>query len=712
MPTLPWHMLEPDTKLGWALRWARTGFPILPLTTQNKPLTQHGKNDATLDESQIRKWWDRWPDANIGGRMDGRLGVDVDPKNDGVWDGLPESNRVHLSGRGDGGGHLIFRLTDEQVSRIGELKQDEWRTGVDLRVHDKGYLALPGSTHHTNNKIYTVKSEGRTDTVLPEKWFDQILVEVGGSRSRTNGARKGRHPTWLSRVHAAVGAGRDDQLPAMRDEFVREVSDRSSAQEAEAEFDRMVRGSRDMRATGELVPRELTDSALAEWVATLSQQRLRWTPETDWLYYEEGTLSRASRETVIESIRLRFREFHQHELGRGADKDRLKQLAGLHTTAKVRAVETLLRGIQEVRAADFDQGGRLLCTYEGVLDFETGELRPHSPDYLMTKRSPVRYDEKATAPRWNEFIDWMTSGDQELARYLQMAAGVSLTGIRLEEIFFLYGPTSGNGKGTFTTALEYIGGDYVHSAQSSLLESQQRTGHQEDLARTHGARAIIVPETRDGKRWDTVLIKQIIGGDVLTVSEKGKPQFSFRPVAKVWVSGNHKPNLGDADPAVFRRLRVIPCRATLDPEKMDYEYKDRMAHAEGPGILNWALAGYRAWAQEGQGRLAVPAAVRRASAKYRQEEDRWSDVMSQLVFEDGTWLSAAELTRVCLNDEPDPGGHRLTALYRELSRRGDMADVDVRKQRTRRGSGVAGVRLRTTTERREQVSLLPGVIEQ
>ena len=30
------------------------------------PLTRHGFKDATTDEKQIRAWWKRWPNANIG----------------------------------------------------------------------------------------------------------------------------------------------------------------------------------------------------------------------------------------------------------------------------------------------------------------------------------------------------------------------------------------------------------------------------------------------------------------------------------------------------------------------------------------------------------------------------------------------------------------------------------------------------------------------
>ena len=38
-------------------------FPCWPKT--KKPMTHRGKNDATVDEAQVRAWWGNTPDANV-----------------------------------------------------------------------------------------------------------------------------------------------------------------------------------------------------------------------------------------------------------------------------------------------------------------------------------------------------------------------------------------------------------------------------------------------------------------------------------------------------------------------------------------------------------------------------------------------------------------------------------------------------------------------
>ena len=53
--------------LDSALRFAAGGTPVLAVKPRSKePATAHGVKDATVDQEQIRSWWQRWPDANIG----------------------------------------------------------------------------------------------------------------------------------------------------------------------------------------------------------------------------------------------------------------------------------------------------------------------------------------------------------------------------------------------------------------------------------------------------------------------------------------------------------------------------------------------------------------------------------------------------------------------------------------------------------------------
>lgn len=64
-----------------ALAYAAKGYYVFPCRPKGKaPLTPHGHKDATIDENIIRKWWSKWPDANIGIALkpSGLMVVDID----------------------------------------------------------------------------------------------------------------------------------------------------------------------------------------------------------------------------------------------------------------------------------------------------------------------------------------------------------------------------------------------------------------------------------------------------------------------------------------------------------------------------------------------------------------------------------------------------------------------------------------------------------
>ncbi|MDE2582750.1 MAG: hypothetical protein KGL52_14040 [Rhodospirillales bacterium] len=95
---------------------------------------------------------------------------------------------------------------------------------------------------------------------------------------------------------------------------------------------------------------------------------------------------------------------------------------------------------------------------------------------------------------------------------------------------------------------------------------------------------------------------------------RGDP-FEFSPVFKLWIAGNHRPGLRNPDPAMRRRLHLLPL--TFIPSKPDPELPEALK-AEAAGILAWAIRGCVAWQAQG---LTQCAAVKAASAEYFAEQD-------------------------------------------------------------------------------------------
>lgn len=74
------RMAASDALAGAALWYASLSVPVFPCKPGEKvPATARGFHDATTDRAQIRDWWRRWPQANIGAPTGHRFDVlDID----------------------------------------------------------------------------------------------------------------------------------------------------------------------------------------------------------------------------------------------------------------------------------------------------------------------------------------------------------------------------------------------------------------------------------------------------------------------------------------------------------------------------------------------------------------------------------------------------------------------------------------------------------
>jgi len=126
------------------LNYAARGWPTFPLhPPDNTPLTAHGFHDASTDTDQIRQWWQRWPDANIGLRCGDAfdvLDIDHDDFVTGVAD-LPdcETDGGPVVVTGSGRFHLYF--TPSGLGR--RIKFSRWCDWLGTG----GYVVAPPSTH-------------------------------------------------------------------------------------------------------------------------------------------------------------------------------------------------------------------------------------------------------------------------------------------------------------------------------------------------------------------------------------------------------------------------------------------------------------------------------------------------------------------------------------------------------------------------------------
>jgi putative DNA primase/helicase len=277
----------------------------------------------------------------------------------------------------------------------------------------------------------------------------------------------------------------------------------------------------------------------------------------------------------------------------------------------------LAKSEQPVVPAQFDTNPWLLNVWNGTLDLETGLLREHRRDGLITKLAPVNYDPQASCPLWLKFLCRIMGGNQGLIDYLQRGIGYALTGDTSERALFLLLGSGANGKTTLLETIRAMLGDYGQQASFDTFLVRQSDGPRNDLAALAGARFVAASELREGRQLDEALVKLLTGREAIRCRFLHHEFFEYRPAFKVFLAANHKPVIHGTDHAIWDRVRVIPFAVRIPEQERDPYLLERLRE-ELSGILNWALQGCLAWHRT---RLADPDEVRFAVADYREESD-------------------------------------------------------------------------------------------
>ncbi len=154
---------------------------------------QHGLLSATVDEGQIRRWWARWPRANIAirtGAVSKLVVLDVDPRHFGLeslaeleagYGKIPETVQAITGGSGP---HLYFAHPGEGIiikSQAGQLAP-----GLDVKG-DGGYVIAPPSLHQSGRRYVWEASSDPHETpiaALPD-WLFALLHIPGPQQTAT-----------------------------------------------------------------------------------------------------------------------------------------------------------------------------------------------------------------------------------------------------------------------------------------------------------------------------------------------------------------------------------------------------------------------------------------------------------------------------------------------------------------------------------------------
>src|SRR5262245_19948212 len=147
------NSVNDQPNLTAALNLAAAGLPVFPAGPDKRPLVAGWQEKATIEEEQLRKWWDIHP-ISVPAIVVGRAGlvvIDCD-RHPGGKDGIEAFNQllrtkggsladVPMTRTARGGAHLFFKQPKGEPlgNRRGELPD-----GIDVRGLG-GFVIAPGA---------------------------------------------------------------------------------------------------------------------------------------------------------------------------------------------------------------------------------------------------------------------------------------------------------------------------------------------------------------------------------------------------------------------------------------------------------------------------------------------------------------------------------------------------------------------------------------
>jgi putative DNA primase/helicase len=473
----------------------------------------------------------------------------------------------------------------------------------------------------------------------------------------------------------------------------------------------------ELPAGSELSFDELSDRRMAEMVADRCCDGIKYVvPSRTWIEWDgkrwqqfpfqdnspaTNSITGLAREIKVLSKTMEDVEF----------ADTIKGWASQYLNrshASVREHLTTL-GAMRVPLEELDRAP-VLNTPTGILDLETGDVRPHDPaSYLrwMTKGSFVPgwksdpiYLEKFG--QWNQFLKRIIPSPA-LRRYVQKLLGYSLLdGNPHRLLIFIKGGTS-TGKSVFAETVMEALGSYAGPFNMSLLRDNQDEKPRADIVESLTQRVIFASETSSAWHLHGDAIKRMTGGDTIKARLPHRGEYFERiPAFTPWIRTNEVPQVTAADMALDRRLIVIPFDAHISAHEERPAAMNRLRRESVDAVITWAVGGLRRFLREGFDDL--PAETVRAKYEFSSQLSPMHEFIEEM----------------CERGEPDDTGYEIPiaelfnaysnwAFANGIQNKDHMSKIEFGRKLSGIGVGTriansvrhrTGIRLRQTTESR------------
>lgn len=281
--------------------------------------------------------------------------------------------------------------------------------------------------------------------------------------------------------------------------------------------------------------------------------------------------------------------------------------------------------------ATFDNEPALLYCSNGVLDMRSLKLsQARAEDYLLHQTS-VAWDPAAKCPWWENFVAELFAENDDpraMVAFMQRLFGYTMSGSIDEQRVFIHAGGGCNGKSKVLDTLATLGGHYSTRITASALSKSKKAIQQEFNrlgAKIEGKRIVLLDDLDTNTEWNEGTLKQLTGTEIparnLYNEEKDIPNRS-----KIHVGCNQMPKVEAETEGIIRRICIINYNRMFEQSGEKEKEIRAMTRLEAPGILRWAVEGFRTM----KGRLEYPPECLMAAKEYRTEQFKLEAVVEEV----------------------------------------------------------------------------------
>jgi putative DNA primase/helicase len=240
----------------------------------------------------------------------------------------------------------------------------------------------------------------------------------------------------------------------------------------------------------------------------------------------------------------------------------------------------------------------VIACANGLLHLPTLSLLPHAPSFFNLNALDYSYERDAPEPRqWLAFLHKIWPDDQHSIDALQEIFGYLLTSDTSQQKAFLIVGPKRSGKGTIGRVLTRLVGP--HNCAAPTLAS---LGANFGLAPLIGKNLTVISDARLSGRVDQHIIAEsllaITGEDTRTIDRKYAQSWTGKLPTRFVVLTNELPKLADVSGALASRFILLLLTESFYGRE-DQGLTNKLL-TELPGILNWAVVGWRRLARFGR----------------------------------------------------------------------------------------------------------------